>query len=297
MNRPSTAPAGNDGAWPSTPVPSLPVGVAERYLEAGGVKFHYLCGQGTGRPLLFLHGWPTWAEVWLPIIQRMNLGRPWFAPDLPCQGKSSLVPKASRNLTGYRSAIAAFVDGLGLSSVDVIGNSMGGSLALMLALDRPTRVAKAAVVDCAGFQEKFPGRTSRLYLPFILGCFFRSPPASSARKLLVRAVFHDPSLATEAWVSAFVESWRPRDRCRGYVDTAFALRYPDASVMGELSKLKPPVLVLSGKEDVQFSWGSAQEASRKIAGARFAAIEGAGHFPMVERPAETAAQLSPFLGA
>lgn len=285
------------GAWPSTPVPSLPPGIHERFLEAGGVKFRYLQGEGTGRPILFLHGWPTWGEVWLPLAQKMGLGRPWFAPDLPCQGRSSLVPKASRNLTGYRQAMAAFVDALGLPGVDVVGNSMGGSLALMLALDRPEKVAKAAVLDCAGLQVKFPGRTTRLYLPFILGCFFRSPPASSARKLLVKAVFHDPSLANDAWVSAFVEAWRPRERCKGYLDTAFALPKPDASVMADLGRLKLPVLVLSGKNDVQFPWTSAQEASRHIPRASFVGIDQAGHFPMVERPTETAQALAQFLSS
>jgi pimeloyl-ACP methyl ester carboxylesterase len=282
--------------WPSVPTNDPPAGVAVRWIDAGGVRFRCLVGSGVGRPLLLLHGWPTWAEVWLPLVQRLNLGRPWFAPDLPCQGRSSLVPRAERNLTSYRKAVAAFADAMDLSGVDVIGNSMGGSLAVMLGVDRPDRVAKVATIDCAGFQAKFPGRTSRLYLPFLLPCLFRSPGTGSARKLLTRAIFHDPAQVSEAWVTAFVEGWRPRDRCKGYLDTAFALRHPDASVLDTARSLRAPLMVVCGRDDVQFSWQAQEGFAKSIPGARFAAIDSAGHFPMVERSAATAQALLPFLG-
>src|SRR5439155_13726745 len=58
-----------------------------------------------------------------------------------------------------------------------------------------------------------------------------------------------------------------------------------------------PTLVLSGRHDVQFPWQAAEAASRRIPESRFAAIEDAGHFPMVERPRETAQLISEFLGA
>lgn len=300
MVSPATLPASpatpTPQAWPSTPGAALPPGVAVQWREAGGVRFRFLQGGGSGRPILFLHGWPTWAEVWLPLIQRMDLKRPWVAPDLPCQGESSLVEKSQRNLSGYRKALAAFVDAWGVPGFDVVGNSMGASLALMLALDRPQAVSRAVVIDCAGFQRKFPGRTTRLYLPFVIPCVFRSPTPASARKLLRRAVFHDPALVTDAWVNAFVRAWAPRDRCRGYLDTAFALRYPDASLMDSLGAIRCPVLVISGRNDVQFAWKDAERTAKEIKGGQFAAIDSAGHFPMVEQPAQTAAAVAHFLG-
>lgn len=281
--------------WPSVPSSTLPDGVSESWLDAGGVKFRVLQGRGSGRPILFLHGWPTWAEVWLPLVHRLNLGRPWFAPDLPCQGRSSLLPKAQRNLTSYRKAIAALADTLNLSGVDVVGNSMGGSLAVMLGLDRAERVSKVATIDCAGFQEHFPGRTSRMYLPFLVPCFFRSPGPSSVRKLLTRAVFHDPNRVTQEWISAFVDGWRPRDRCMGYVHTALALRRPDASVLSSMRGLRAPLMIICGRNDVQFSWEDQKQVAQGLSSTQFVAVDAAGHFPMVERPAETASALVPFL--
>ncbi len=282
----------------TTPGPGQPPGVAERYLEAGGVRFRFLQGGATtGLPVLLLHGWPTWADVWLPVAGVFGVRHPWIAPDLPCQNRSSLLPGRDRTLTAYRAALDAFVDALALPSLAVVGNSMGGSLAAMVALDRPDRVKKLVMVDAAGLTEKLPGRTARMYLPFLLPCFVRAPGPKSVRKLLVKAVFHDPRFADDAWVNTIVAAWKPRDRRRAFMASGFALRRPDASVSADLPRIRAPTLVLSGRYDVQFSWQSAQEAARRIPGGRFAVIEDAGHFPMVERPHETAQLISEFLAA
>src|SRR5207245_4881681 len=65
--------------------------------------------------------------------------------------------------------------------------SMGGTLAIMVALDRPDRVAKLVVIDAAGLTPKLPSRTARMYLPFLLPAFVRAPGPKSVRKLLVKA--------------------------------------------------------------------------------------------------------------
>ena len=274
----------------------LPASVRERFLEAGGVRFRYLQGGITsGLPILLLHGWPTWAEVWIPVAWVLGARHPWIAPDLPCQGQSSLLPGKARTLTAYRRAIAALIDALALPRFAVIGNSMGGTLAIMAALDRPERVAKVVVLDAAGLTPKLPGRTARMYLPFLLPCFVRAPDPKSVRNLLTKAVFHDPRFADEAWVNAIVAAWKPRERRKAYMATGFALRRRDASVAADLGRIRLPTMVLSGRHDVQFPWKSAEGAATRIPGSEFGAIEDAGHFPMVEKSRETAQRISKFL--
>ena len=275
---------------------ALPAGVSERFLEAGGIRFRYLQGGTTaGHPVVMLHGWPTWAEVWLPVAQVLGERHPWIAVDLPNQGKSSLLPRGDRTLPSYRRAIGAFLDALRLPRFALIGNSMGGSLAIMAALDHPSQVSKVVVLDGAGLNEKFPGRTVRMYAPFLLPRFLSAPSPRAVRKLLSRVVFYDPQFADDGWVGAVTAAWKPSDRRRALMDTGFALRRRDASVFADLPRLQAPTLVLSGREDRQFSWQSAEAASRRIPNARFAAIDGAAHFPMVEKAQETARLISEFL--
>lgn len=274
----------------------LPPGVAERFLEAGGIRYRCLQGGAKeGLPVVLLHGWPTWAEVWIPVAQAIGTRHPWIAPDLPCQGRSSLLPPGDRTMSAYRRAIGAFLDALGLPRFAVVGNSMGGSLAIMAALDRPSPVERIAVLDAAGLNAKFPGRTARMYLPFVLRCSFGAPGPRAVHKLLTKAVFHDPRFADDAWVRATVGAFGARDRRKALVGTGLALRRSDASVYADLPNLRTPTLILSGREDLQFTWQSAEAAARRVPGARFTAIDGAAHFPMVEKPEETASLLSAFL--
>src|SRR5437870_9521462 len=141
---------------------------------------------------------------------------------------------------------------------------MGGTLAFMLALDRPARVAKIVVLDAAGLTPKLPGRTARMYLPFLLPCLVRAPGPKSVRKLLTNAVFHDPRFAGDAWVNAIVAAWMPRDRRKASIATGFALRRRDASVHADVSRIRSPTLILSGRHYVHFSWHSAYDASWPI---------------------------------
>ncbi len=281
---------------PTTLGSPLPTGVSEKTLEAGGVRFRYLQGgAASGTPVIFLHGWPTWAEVWLPVAQTVGARHPWVAVDLPSQGRSSLLPRGERTMPFCGKAVVAFLDALGFPSYALVGNSMGGSLALMAARDRPSSVAKVAVLDAAGLNEKFPGRTVRMYAPFLLPRFFTSPGPKAVHKLLTGAVFHDPRFADAAWIEAVGAAWRSKDRRRALLDAGFSLRRRDASVFPDLPGLRVPTLILSGREDRQFSWESADVAAHRMPNARFAAIDGAGHFPMVEKPEETARLLAEFL--
>ncbi len=274
----------------------LPAGVSEHFLEAGGVRFRYLQGGApSGVPVVFLHGWPTWSEVWLPVAEVIGSRHPWIAVDLPSQGKSSTLPRGDRTLPSCRRAVVAFLDTLGLPSYVLVGNSMGGSLAIMVARDRPSQVAKIAVLDAAGLNAKFPGRTVRMYAPFLLPRFLTAPGPKAAQRLLTKAVFHDPRFADDGWVAAVVDSWKTPERRKALLDGGFSLRRKDASVYDDLPRLGMPVLVLSGREDVQFPWPTAEAAAHRIPHASFAAIDGAGHFPMVEKPAETAKLLGAFL--
>ena len=94
-----------------------------------------------------------------------------------------------------------------------------------------------------------PGRTARLYIPFVIPAIFRAPGPASVRKLLEKAVFVDPRFADEGWVATTVEEWKSKARRKDYVATGSALRRPDASVAADLPRLRIPTfrLTMSGR--------------------------------------------------
>lgn len=286
----------------TSPIGPLPSGVEERWIDAGGVRFRYLTNRpidakpGRDAPILFLHGYPTWAEVWLPLAAALGTHRDWIAPDLPCHNRSSSLPGKDRSISGYRRAIVALFDALHMPWAVLVGSSLGGTLGIMLALDRPENIERLVVLDSAGLVPTVPKKAVRLYVPFVLPSYLFAPGPRSTRRLLEHAVFHDPRFVQEAWVRTIVDQWRPRARRSDFIATGNALRRPDASVARDLERVRAPTLVVWGREDPQFVWQIGEAASHRIPNAKFAAIENCGHFPHVEKTLETAAVVSEFLG-
>ena len=138
--------AGPSTVLPKTsPVGPLPPGIDERLVRAGDIQFRYLTNAKPGAPtkreapILFLHGYPTWAEVWLPLAGKLEERRPWIAPDLPCHNRSAAFSGDDRSVSAYRRAMRSFFDAMRLEKAILIGSSLGGTLGIMLALDRPDK--------------------------------------------------------------------------------------------------------------------------------------------------------------
>src|SRR5256885_14920009 len=94
-----------------------------------------------------------------------------------------------------------------LQKAILIGSSLGGTLGIMLALDRPDQVDRLIVLDAAGLTPTVPKKTVRLYAPFVPPAYPRHPPARNVRRLLERAGVHHPRDADEAWGGPVVGQW------------------------------------------------------------------------------------------
>lgn len=277
----------------------LPPGVEERFLESGGIRFRYLASTPstapTAPPLLLIHGFMARAEVWYPCLHAWSSDRIVIMPDLPGHHRSSPLPGTDRTIPAYRKALGAFVDALGWPTFDVVGNSLGGCLAAMIAVDCPTRVRRLVLLDASGTTPKLPGKTVRLYFPFVLACNLFAPSEARFRRFMAKGVFHDPAYIDEAWVRWLAREWQPKDRRRAYLATANAMRRPDASVHSLLPKVGCPTLIMWGRDDAHFDWRDGEQAARAIPSARFNILESCGHVPMIEKWRETGAAVTAHL--
>ncbi|MDE1821987.1 MAG: alpha/beta fold hydrolase [Euryarchaeota archaeon] len=286
-------------APPIRPEGPLPATVAEKFIEAGGVRFRYLISKPAGRPedgaVLLLHGFGARSEIWLPTFADLA-PRTVIALDLPCHGKSGMLPGKDRRIGSYRSAMDAFVDALPFQRLTVLGSSLGGALGAMLALDRPLRIERLVLLGASGLTPKLPGKTVRLYLPYILPAYLFAPTPRAFASFLRKGVFHDPRWVDENWTHYLSDEWKSRPRRSSYLATASAMTKPDASVAADLERISCPTLLLWGREDAHFDWKDGEAASKKMPQARFICYEGCGHLPMIEKARETTSDLQRFLG-
>jgi pimeloyl-ACP methyl ester carboxylesterase len=103
---------------------------------------------GRGKPILFLHGWLSSWDLWRDTMLTLSDERRYriYALDFWGFGDSAKKSAQSFNIKSYVSMVDQFMEKMGITYAPIIGHSMGGTVALGLALEHPVRVEKVVVV-------------------------------------------------------------------------------------------------------------------------------------------------------
>lgn len=229
-------------------------------------------------PVLLLHGAGGTHLHWPPEVRRLN-GQRIFALDLPGHGKSDGI--GFQSVVDYAQSIAAFIRALKLPPVILVGHSMGGAIALMLALRFPKRVrglalvgsgarlrVSPAILESASNPATFPTAVQTVInLAFGPQAEARLKELAAERMLATRSsVLHGDFLACDAF-----------------------------DVMEKVNRIKAPTLVLCGSEDKMTPVRYSEFFHETIEESQLHIIPGAGHMVMLEEPQAVAQILLDFL--
>jgi len=239
---------------------------------------HHTDSGGSGLPLLLVHGAAGRLQHWPEEIRSLP-GRRVIALDLGGHGGSP--PPGQRSVGAYARSVLGLCDALGIGSAAVAGHSMGGAIALTLALDAPARVAAIALVAT--------GARLRVASAILEAT---SDPAKHAAFAEASADFSFGSGTTAELRRAFVEGWRATEPSVAHGDFAACDAF---DVIPRLGEIRAPALVVCGGADRLTPPKYAGTLLDRIAGARLETVPGAGHMVQLEAPGTVAAVLSTFL--
>ncbi len=127
------------------------------YREWDGLRLAHL-DIGEGRPVVFVHGEPTWSFLWRKVIPPVReAGYRCIAPDLPGFGRSDKPTDIDwYTYDRHSAAIAALVDDLDLRDATVVVHDWGGPIGLRVAIEHPERVSRIAILDTGLFTGQQP---------------------------------------------------------------------------------------------------------------------------------------------
>jgi pimeloyl-ACP methyl ester carboxylesterase len=202
-----------------------------------------------------------------------------IALDLPGHGASP--PPASRSVAGYAGAVLGLLDALGLERAAFAGHSMGGAIALSLALDAPARVAALALVGTGARLRVAPAILQGTADP---EAYARFADAAGGRAF--------GSGAGAALRRQHAEGLRALDPAVTHGDF---LACDAFDVLARLPEIRAPTLVVCGTEDQLTPPKYARHLCDHIAGARLEMVPGAGHMVMLEAPGRVAGAIDGFL--
>jgi 3-oxoadipate enol-lactonase len=247
------------------------------YIDIGRVSlFHEDVGSG-GIPVLLLHELGGSSESWRGVTPLLAADRRVIAVDMRCAGRSEKPPGAF-TLADIVEDLDALLAALGLERVDVMGAALGSLVGALLAIRHPARVRRlmmcAVAPDMAGPTRAYVAeRAEKVRVVGMRGVAEASlansfPASRAAERAAYRAIYlaNDPA---------------------AYAELSLALGRLELTP-ADWGAIRVPVLVASGAHDFLWPPPLGREVAALIPGARFTALEDAGHFPHLQAPASLA---------
>jgi pimeloyl-ACP methyl ester carboxylesterase len=244
--------------------------------------------QGSGPPVILLHGWLGSWSYWLDTMTALEGRYRTYALDFWGFGESGK-PRSGYSVDDFVSLVDQFMDRLGIPSAPIVGHSMGGTVALKLAMAYPKRASKIVVVGSPidGESLSFPLRMA-------------------GRKPVAYMVWHTPNLlhwGIRTFSPLLAQDWRrwyemvlrdlSRTTLEAFLISIRSLRLTD--LRPRLGEVKVPTLGFYGQKDLIVNPRQGEVLLRGMEGAELVSLDRAGHFPMLDDPQGFNGRLKQFL--
>jgi pimeloyl-ACP methyl ester carboxylesterase len=257
---------------------------------------HYAMA-GNGPPVVLLHGLGASHLTWQENIKALAAHFTVYAMDIPGHG-DSVKHGVDYTIEASVAFTFGFLDAMGLQSAALVGNSMGGLIALRSALAEPDRVSHLCLIDTAGFGKEIAPVLRIMPLPFV-GEYAESKATRSTSNML-RQIFAGRKVATEALTAELVRT-RSLPGARAAVlktlregVNIFGMKRKHR-LLKRLPELPMPIMVVWGGLDRFFPIARAYAAVDAVPSTRLFVLPDSGHWPHMQEPEVFNLELTAFL--
>jgi pyruvate dehydrogenase E2 component (dihydrolipoamide acetyltransferase) len=258
-------------------------------IEAGGRRFRYLAlGEGAGPPIVFIHGFGGDLNNWQFNQEALAEDHATYAVDLPGHGGSSKDLGSGRvDVAALAKAVLEFLDAKSVGKAHLVGHSLGGAIALDLALNHADRVASATLVCSAGLGPE-------INVDYIDG-FMQAKRRKQLEPVLAMLVA-DPDMVSREMVEDVLKFKRldgVEAALNRIIDDNFAGGRQALDLTSRLGELRVPVQVIWGRQDRIVP---ARHAEALPGTVPVRVFDDAGHMVHMEKAAEVNELIKRFVG-
>ena len=261
-----------------------------RFADVLGVKTH-LVDAGEGPAVVLMHGYGDTADGWRRVVPGLLKSHRVIAADMPPFGRSELPPDPGNLLPFYKEFFPALLDQLGVERATLIGHSLGGAVALHVALDNCDRVERLGLVAPAGLGKAPPWWWNALTARALWqGALSIPNPVTGPivrqglKRFLAWRLVHDPrSMADE--ISHFVDMHGSAGSLKQLLAAGHAcIDSYTGTLLEQSCALQVPMWMLWGDGDGLVPSVHARAFARAHPKAEVHVLDDCGHYPQIELP-------------
>jgi len=275
---------------------SVPHAEYSRFADVDGVRVHYQ-EKGTGTPLVLIHGYTSSTYSWKEVFEPLSKSFRVIAVDLKGFGFSGK-PDGDYTRRAQAILVAHLLEHLKIDKAWLCGSSMGGEVALNVAVANPQRVAGLILIDSAGVEVPGEGSLAPGYLLLPVVGRILVALSLTSDKLVRQGLeksFYDQAKVTDDRVANY---YRPL-KTRGGQLAALRARtqWSMFPIEPDLGKITVPTLILWGAHDQLIPVTAGQKMNSLIKASKLVIFETCGHLPQEEMPARTIDEMTRFIAA
>jgi len=270
-------------------------------VKIGENMIHFIDTGGPDRfPVLFIHGLGENLLTWQKVLDRLPQEKYRFLLiDLPGHGQSTAERRGEYSHRQLAEQLVEFLDVLSIEKMVVVGHSLGGTLAIRMALLHPEKVQALFLISPAVFSvHGFPLSGLIFANPFLrtaaISLANRTLRSQEKLKQALREAVFDPASIDEDLLSRIA---RPiLENPRSGLSLYYYLRDSSRNhIFPELKNLNLPIFIVSGCEDPWVKASETRRLSDHLLNSVFLEIPRCGHMPQEEKPGVIAGQLIKFI--
>lgn len=257
--------------------------------------------EGSGRPLLLIHGFGTSTYTWRRVAPELATNHRVIAVDLKGFGQSDKPMDERYSVFDQAELLAQLIEDRNLRDLTLVGHSFGGGVALLLALEADQRlkgrISRLVLLNTLAYPQNMPVFFRMLNMPFFSHVGVRMVPPAVQTRVALKIAYHDDSKIDDSEVEVYAGPLKTAAGKHAIIQSARQIVPEDLDALAERYKsIALPTLILWCDHDRIVPLDVGLKLRRAMPNASLKVVQGCGHMPQEEQPSQTLELMQDFLG-
>ena len=257
--------------------------------------------EGSGRPLLLIHGFGTSTYTWRRVAPELAAKHRVIAVDLKGFGQSDKPMDARYSAFDQAELLAQLIEDRNLRDLTLVGHSFGGGVALLLALQADERlkgrISRLVLLNTIAYPQNMPVFFRMLNMPFFSHVGVRMVPPAVQTRVALQIAYHDDSKIDDSEVDVYAAPLKTAAGKHAIIQSARQIVPDDLDALAErYQSITLPTLILWCDHDRIVPLEVGLKLRRAMPNASLKVVQGCGHMPQEEQPSQTLELIQDFLG-